>query len=198
MILYQNEKLAIIDNCDNGVFIMNKMSVPRAVVVCTAFLIFSILFSVFVFGGVPVGPILEYEKPLIEAWISWNNLNYIGDYCDTIYGGEKPSYDTTEGKYNYIRSNHRDRPWLKIDKNWLSNLSDFEKPRLNLWILINNFNEFGDHIDTLYIGGTPLFNEQTGTEVSYDEYILTKFPERPWNDEKYYSSPSKPEEIKNE
>lgn len=175
---------------------MNKMSVPKAVIVCAAFLIASILFSVFVFGGVPVGPILNDEKPMIEAWISWNNLNSIGDHSETIYAGEKPTHDDPAARYNYIRSNHRERPWLNIDTSWMTTLSEHEKPRLRLWILVNHLNDYGDHPDTMYLGGNPLFDEMAGTEISYDEYMLQKFPDRPWNNEKYYPSPSKSEETK--
>jgi hypothetical protein len=42
-------------------------------------------------------------------------------------------------------------------------------------------NEYGDPKDTMYAGGTPLFNEMTGETVDRYEYILKQHPElRVW------------------
>jgi len=41
-------------------------------------------------------------------------------------------------------------------------------------------NEFGDPPDTFYMGGSPLFNEQTFELIERMDYICSKHPNRPW------------------
>lgn len=56
-----------------------------------------------------------------------------------------------------------------------------EKQKINLWIKENDLNEYGDNKSTVYIGGTPLFNEATDESIDLYEYLLDKHPDRPWN-----------------
>jgi len=56
-----------------------------------------------------------------------------------------------------------------------------EKAKIQKWILDNGLNEYGDPIDTMYAGGTPLFDESTGETMSRYDYILKNYPDRPWN-----------------
>lgn len=60
-------------------------------------------------------------------------------------------------------------------------LSPQEKQRIEKWIKENNLNQYADPIDTVYTGGTPLFNEATGETINRFEYILKRHPDRPWN-----------------
>lgn len=55
-----------------------------------------------------------------------------------------------------------------------------EKQLIEAWILANDLNQYGDTKDTVYIGGTPLFDEMTGESIDRDEYILSRYPDRPW------------------
>ncbi|MBZ9577694.1 hypothetical protein KJA13_01510 [Patescibacteria group bacterium] len=55
-----------------------------------------------------------------------------------------------------------------------------EKQQIEAWIEENNLNQYGDPKDTVYTGGTPLFNEKTGERIDKYEYILRKHPDRPW------------------
>ena len=55
-------------------------------------------------------------------------------------------------------------------------LSDVQKKIVDEWLAKNQLNEFGDKLDTLYAGGTPLFDELTGASVDRFEYLLKKFP----------------------
>jgi len=48
------------------------------------------------------------------------------------------------------------------------------------WIKENGLNEFGDPPDTFYMGGSPLFNEQTFELIERMDYICSKHPNRPW------------------
>lgn len=60
-------------------------------------------------------------------------------------------------------------------------ISPDEKQRIDIWIRKNSLNKFGDLKDTVYAGGTPLFDEKTGKVTDLYEYIIQKHPNRPWN-----------------
>ncbi|MCU0678891.1 MAG: hypothetical protein MUC28_00380 [Planctomycetes bacterium] len=55
-------------------------------------------------------------------------------------------------------------------------LTEEAKARIDVWLEENNLNHFGDDIDTMYTGGTPLFNEMTGETKDRYEYLLEKIP----------------------
>ena len=57
------------------------------------------------------------------------------------------------------------------------NVDENTKQRIDQWIKDNNLNPYGDPRDTMYMGGTPLFNEATGKSKDRYEYILEKHPE---------------------
>jgi hypothetical protein len=155
-----------------------KKTVPVAVAITAVLLTASIVTAILVFGPKTVGPVLEEEKPMIEAWLAWSGLD--------AYGGNKgASYPEglPEDRYDYIRSNHRDRPWNSIDPVWLTTFAPGEMPAFDAWVKANNLNDFGDPIDTMYAGGTPLFNEMTGESIPLEAYALKNHPLRPWNNE---------------
>ena len=56
-------------------------------------------------------------------------------------------------------------------------IDDATRRRIDQWIRDQNRNEFGDAKDTVYAGGTPLFNEMTGRTLDKYEYILKRHPE---------------------
>jgi hypothetical protein len=51
------------------------------------------------------------------------------------------------------------------------------KKRIDRWIRDNNRNTFGDTKETMYAGGTPLFEERSGKTYDRYEYILERHPE---------------------
>lgn len=55
-----------------------------------------------------------------------------------------------------------------------------EKESIETWIIENDLNQYGDPKDTVYMGGTPLFDERTGETIDKYEYILRQHPDRPW------------------
>jgi hypothetical protein len=55
-----------------------------------------------------------------------------------------------------------------------------EKQLINQWIETNHLNDYGDPKDTVYPGGDPLFNEQTGELTDRYCYIIKNHPNRPW------------------
>lgn len=59
-------------------------------------------------------------------------------------------------------------------------ISSEEKELIEAWIIENNLNQYGDAKDTVYGGGTPLFDEMTGETVDKYQYILENNPDRPW------------------
>lgn len=56
-----------------------------------------------------------------------------------------------------------------------------EFKKMNAWLVVQRLNEYGDPIGTVYAGGTPLFNEETGARLDRYQYLMQKFPERPWS-----------------
>jgi hypothetical protein len=56
-------------------------------------------------------------------------------------------------------------------------LDNATKARIDRWIKENGLNPYGDPPDTMYMGGTPLFDERTGQSRDKYEYILSKHPE---------------------
>lgn len=48
--------------------------------------------------------------------------------------------------------------------------------RIDKWLANNNYNQYGDRIDTIYLGGSPLFDETTGIFTDRLTYLLHKFP----------------------
>lgn len=59
-------------------------------------------------------------------------------------------------------------------------ISKAEKTKIETWIIENDLNRYGDSKDTVYMGGTPLFNERTGERTDRYEYILRRHPDKPW------------------
>ena len=59
----------------------------------------------------------------------------------------------------------------------LGDLSDEQKKAIDEWLARNKLNQYGDALDAVYAGGTPLFDEKTGATVNRYEYLFKKFPE---------------------
>ena len=70
---------------------------------------------------------------------------------------------------------------LKQEKEEGSGTSPEEKQLIEAWIRENDLNRYGDIKDTVYSGGTPLFDERTGQNTDRYEYILRRYSDRPWN-----------------
>lgn len=59
----------------------------------------------------------------------------------------------------------------------MSRVDPETRQRIDRWIKENNLNPYGDPRDTVYAGGTPLFNMATGETRDRYEYILERHPE---------------------
>lgn len=56
-----------------------------------------------------------------------------------------------------------------------------ERFLIECWLKENSLNPYGDPMDTVYAGGTPLFDETTGMYLDPDEYLYQKYPDKPWD-----------------
>lgn len=61
--------------------------------------------------------------------------------------------------------------------------SSYELKLIDLWLKTEGLNLYGDSEGTIYLGGNPLFDEQTGQSIERIDYIRQKFPENPWKNE---------------
>jgi len=59
----------------------------------------------------------------------------------------------------------------------MSAIDSETRARIDRWIKEKHRNQYGDPPDTMYAGGTPLFDERTGRSRDRYEYILEKHPE---------------------
>ena len=59
----------------------------------------------------------------------------------------------------------------------LSPVTSEVRARIDRWIAANQLNPYGDPPDTMYAGGNPLFDPQTGRSRDRYDYILEKHPE---------------------
>ena len=57
-----------------------------------------------------------------------------------------------------------------------ANVSKDVQSKVNKYLTDNDLNEYGDKQGTMYMGGTPLYNESTGENTDRYEHILKKFP----------------------
>jgi len=64
---------------------------------------------------------------------------------------------------------------VRGDSNWLV--------RADRWLESRGLNNVGDPIDTMYAGGTPLFNEGTGEMTDRETFLRGRFPEETWNND---------------
>lgn len=58
-------------------------------------------------------------------------------------------------------------------------LTQEDKEKIDKWIKDKNLNIYGDPKDTMYTGGTPLFDESTGKTIDRYEYILKNHQDLP-------------------
>ncbi|MEY3470894.1 MAG: hypothetical protein RLZZ223_244 [Candidatus Parcubacteria bacterium] len=59
-------------------------------------------------------------------------------------------------------------------------LPESEKAQIEAWLEKNSYNQYGDKPDTVYMGGTPLFDESKGTYIKLYDYLVQKYPDKPW------------------
>jgi len=140
---------------------------------------------------------MKLEQELMDSWVAKNGLNEFGDAKDTTYtNGNSPLVDGSTGKklysskYEYMKHQHPTSPWSKATEDGQSMLvqsspsgrKSAQEIQIDKWIEKNNRNKYGDELDTVYTGGTPLFDETTGKTISRYEYMVYRHPDKPWEE----------------
>jgi len=119
---------------------------------------------------------LPVDKPnltLADDWLKREGLNQYGDPAGVVYIKD-PLTDPLTGeridRYEYLAEKFPELPWLHLK------LADD-------WLKRQGLNKYGDSVDTMYMGGTPLFNESTGERIDRYLYLTMQFPKLPWFDD---------------
>lgn len=95
--------------------------------------------------------------------------HYAGDFFDSFSKINQMSNNTV--KQNFPDKNQKSSP---------SVISETDKKLIDNWIKKNNLNDYGDPQDTIYAGGTPLFDQASGKMIDKYEYIVERHPTKPW------------------
>ena len=82
----------------------------------------------------------------------------------------------------YIRTTAAKLAKITLSTGSGSTISDQEKAKIDVWLSANNLNQCGDPPGTVYLGGSCLFNETTGVLSDRYEFLVKKYPNKPWND----------------
>jgi hypothetical protein len=114
-------------------------------------LIMGVLFASLYFGAFKIGtwPEKMFSGTVNACMVGWDKLNNLWNDSDT-------------GK--------------SLD-DLVNRLTDQGKTKIDEWLAAKGLNQYGDKPDTVYAGGTPAFNEQTGQNVDKYLLILQKFPQ---------------------
>mmetsp|Transcript_1297 Transcript_1297/g.1524 ORF Transcript_1297/g.1524 Transcript_1297/m.1524 type:complete len:161 (-) Transcript_1297:465-947(-) len=126
----------------------------------------------------------------VDQWLATRpDLNEYGDPKDTMYMGGSPLFNEMTGemtsKCDYLKKKFPDEPWKKdgstANPGTSGSAAAAELAKIDTWLEKKGLNKYGDPEDTMYMGGTPLFNEMTGVSKSRIAHLLEKFPDKPWN-----------------
>lgn len=64
-------------------------------------------------------------------------------------------------------------------------LSSTEHDHITQWLAseqsAGRLNDFGDPVDMMYMGGSPLFDEMSGEVTELHDYVARRHPHRPWH-----------------
>ncbi len=125
-------------------------------------------------GDVDVYQILTADDPVKPAIIYVELDRYLYVFTFQTGGGPRPSASQARNYQDYEKI-------ISTFKAVSTSVSADEKARIDIWISRNSLNQYGDLQDTVYAGGTPLFDETTGEMMDRYEYIVKRHPGKPWN-----------------
>lgn len=116
----------------------------------------------------------------------WNTNPKVTDFNSCIevtlggISGDRASRCTYDG-ITYTRDTELELKDTNSSKQDLNlDLPENEKAQIEAWLEKNDYNQYGDKTDTIYAGGTPLFDETKGTYIKLYDYLLKKYPNKPW------------------
>jgi len=81
----------------------------------------------------------------------------------------------------YVRNSAAKLAKISFTQSTDTTISSQEKTKIDAYLLANNLNQCGDPPGTVYTGGSCLFNETTGKLTDKYDYLVKKFPNKPWN-----------------
>jgi hypothetical protein len=139
-------------------------------------LIFPLVLVVFII----IGALYWYFILLDDPKIVVNDF----DSCVEANGGVVLQVIPARCNYNgitYTQYTELEIQDPNIDKQDLNlDLPEAEKSQIEAWLEKNGYNQYGDKPDTIYMGGTPLFDESTGEYTKLYDYLVEKYPNKPW------------------
>ena len=99
---------------------------------------------------------------------------------DGIINKIYPPQCTYEG-VTYFEDTELEIQDYNIDNQDLNlDLPEAEKAQIEAWLEKNAYNQYGDNPDTMYAGGNPLFDESKGEYIKLYDYLIQKYPNKPW------------------
>ena len=114
-------------------------------------------------------------------------LAFILSGCQTfsVSGGLKIIDDNLGKALNNLSANQASSTFNLIGQNnsasetqtTVNDLSNADKQAIDDWLAKKGLNRYGDALNAVYTGGTPLFDEATGQAIERYAYILNKFPD---------------------
>lgn len=126
-----------------------------------------------------ISPSEETTIVVEQKGITLKNYAYLNDYTYVPFPSSKNVLIIVKSDPTGNFKNTFDQI-LATFKFTSQTISDREKQQIDNWITKNNLNTYGDPMDTMYTGGTPLFNEATGERTDRYIYISKQHPNRPW------------------
>ncbi|NUP98983.1 MAG: hypothetical protein HUU35_03900 [Armatimonadetes bacterium] len=117
----------------------------------------------------------DFERQRLDLWLRSHDLNEYGDPRGTTYPNGNPLTDAdgrTVDRYDYILERHPElRPYAGQ-----RDVNAEQRLRIDRWLRVNRLNEYGDREGTVYAGGSPLFDAQTGRWTDRYDYLLSRNP----------------------
>jgi len=127
-----------------------------------------------------IGALYWYFILLDDPKIVVNDFDSCVEANDGIISMIYPPRCTYEGVTYFqdtgleIQDPNIDTPDLNLD------LPEAERSQIEAWLEKNGYNQYGDNPDTVYMGGNPLFDESKGQYIKLYDYLVNKYPNKPW------------------
>merc|ERR1719162_1014271 len=151
------------------------------------------IISTIFFSMAASNDVVPNELAKADQWLETRDFNQYGDPKDTMYIGGNPLFNEMTGvrkdRLQYLEEKYPQKPWDQAASRGVGSGSsssdsqddaDLDLAVVDRWLRKKGLNSNGDSEDTMYMGGSPLFNEMTGESKSRESHLLEKFPSKPW------------------